>query len=81
MRKTFKVGNLKYYDNTSALDYLSYLAKLLIYTLSTRSMKKNSEYNLPLSIAYFDYQKAFNSVETTAVITDLKELNLFRSIS
>ena len=35
--------------------------------------KKCSEYNIPVCIACVDYEKAFNSVQTQAVLTSLQE--------
>ena len=36
-------------------------------------MEKCREYNIPLSIAFIDYKKAFDSVQTQAVLTSLQE--------
>ena len=36
-------------------------------------MEKCREYNIPLSIAFVDYEKAFDSVQTQAVLTSFQE--------
>ena len=36
-------------------------------------MEKCREYNIPLCIAFVDYEKAFDSVQTKAVLTSLQE--------
>ena len=38
--------------------------------------EKCREYNIPLCIAFVDYEKAFNSVQTQAVLTLLQEQGL-----
>ena len=48
----------------STLDY--------IYTLK-QTVKKNNDYSMPLSLAFIDYQKVFDSVKITAVITALEK--------
>ena len=36
-------------------------------------MEKTSEYNIPLCLAFVDYEKAFDSVERTAIPNALDE--------
>ena len=35
--------------------------------------EKCREYNIPLCVAFVDYQKAFDSVQTQAILTSLQE--------
>ena len=44
-------------------------------------MEKTSEYNMPLLLAFVDYNKTFESVETAAVIISIKHNALAQSIS
>ena len=37
------------------------------------NIKKCREYNIPLCVAFVDYEKAFDSVQTQAILTSLKE--------
>ena len=36
-------------------------------------LKKCCEYNIPLCVAFVDYEKAFDSVQTHAILTSLQE--------
>jgi len=40
---------------------------------SNQLRKKANEYRTPISLAFVDYEKAFDSVETNAVMNALKE--------
>ena len=35
--------------------------------------EKCREYNIPLCVAFLDYEKAFDSVQTQAILTSLQE--------
>ena len=39
----------------------------------THAINKCREYNIPLSVAFVDYEKAFDSVQTQAILTPLQE--------
>ena len=42
--------------------------------LHTMNLEKTSEYDMPLCLAFVDYEKAFDSVERTAIFNALYEL-------
>ena len=39
----------------------------------TNLKEKCREYNVPLCVAFVDYEKAFDSVQTQAILTSLQE--------
>ena len=41
--------------------------------------KKCREYNIPLCVAFVDYEKAFDSVQTQAILTSLQEQGIHRN--
>ena len=48
------------------------------YTHAINQLKENcGEYNIPLCIAFEDYEKAFDSVQTQAILTSLQKQRIF----
>ena len=43
------------------------------YFLNFSFKEKCREYNIPLCVAFVDYEKAFDSVQTQAILTSLQE--------
>ena len=45
-----------------------------VYAHAINQLKdKRREYNIPLCVAFVDYEKAFDSVQTQAILTSLQE--------
>ena len=44
----------------------------IIYAIN-QLKEKCREYNIPLCVAFVDYEKAFDSVQTQAILTSLQE--------
>ncbi|CAG4970592.1 unnamed protein product [Parnassius apollo] len=63
----FKKGDNALLKNYRPISLLS-----RVYVLFLRIVQKTEEYNLPLCLAYVDYEKAFDSVEIWAVLQSLQ---------
>ena len=57
--------------------FRTYLAVVVLYDRSHNAInqlkEKCREYNIPLCVAFVDYEKAFDSVQTQAILTSLQE--------
>ena len=59
-----KINQVRFRSGYSTIDHLHTMNQLI---------EKTSEYNMPLYLAFVDYEKAFDSVERTAISNTLYE--------
>ena len=62
--------NSYYYGQINSMTMTMTISEQVLYD---RSHICHKQYNIPLCVAFVDYEKAFDSVQTQAILTSLQE--------